>query len=233
MTTATWVYDTNPITGLPSLRPQDGHTPALAEAEVRDLERAVKSQVERLRREPSSTVQVGGRTYEVESRDPNGSRHPTLLIRPLPPAAAGSAPAEARPGTAWSDGLFEEAGKLAAGSRLPRLEGRALQAAVEELQAFAQENPACLIPLLLGSYLARAEQLYLPGDAQRAGIYGMALRGLERLMPDTDPGASPGGKAHPPVRVEGGTGPAESWINRLVAWALGRGSPQEPAHAAR
>jgi hypothetical protein len=223
MTTPTLIYDTNPMTGLHYLRPHEGPAGTWTEVELRDLERVLKSQLERLRRETSSTVQVGSRTYQVENANPNGSRQPTLIVRPLPAAGTGKPRSEPAPATAsWSDGLFAEAGKLAARPLLPRLEGRALQAAVEELQAFAQENPSCLIPLLLGSYLARAEQLYLPEDVQRAGIYGMALRGLERLMPEAEADGAPGWKLNPPGRIESSTGPAESWINRLVAWALGR-----------
>ncbi len=184
---------------------------------MRELERVLKGQLERLRRAPASRVPVGNRTCLVENRTGNGSRQPTLLIRLDPPAA----PGKTRPGeqdVAWYEGLFAEAGKLAARPVLPHLEGRALQAVVEELQAFGQENPACLVPLLLGSYLARAEQLYRGQDAARAGIYGLALRGLERLMPEAGPSG-------PTVET-----PSQGWVNRLVAWALGRDSAGAGPH---
>jgi hypothetical protein len=192
MTAFALIYETDSLTGLPSLRLLEGPAGAVSDAEMKDLDRELQSKYEHLRREATSTIRVRSKQYTVESKDPNGSRQPTLIIRPL---GTNSLVPVRQNGTshalAWIDGFYAEMAKLASDPAVLRLEAHALQAAVEELQAAAPEHPGALAATLMASYLALSEQLCRGQDQDRAGMYALALRGLSRLLPEpaTEEGA--------------------------------------------
>lgn len=186
MSTFALIYETNALTGLPSLHVLEGTGGAVSEAELRDLDRELQAKYEQLRREPSSTIRVRSKHYTVENKDPNGSRQPTLVIRPVPANGTGLADPNGKVHLAnWIDGFFAEVAKRVADPAVQRLEGHALRAVVEELQAAAAEDAGMLAATLMASYLAVAEQLCRGQDQDRAGLYALALRGLGRLLPES------------------------------------------------
>src|SRR5207237_1101911 len=133
----------------------------------------------------TSMVKVRSKQYLVENKDPNGSRQPTLIIRPV--MANGLLPSSSNGKSqplSWIDGFYAEVAKLAADSAMQRLEAHALRAVAEELQSAASHHPAILAATLIGSYLAMSEQLCRGQDQDRAGMYALALRGLGRLLPE-------------------------------------------------
>jgi hypothetical protein len=183
MKTLTLIYETNAQTGLPALRVLEGSAGAMSDAELRELERELQGHYEQLRREPASIVRVRSKQYQVENQEPNGSRQPTLLIRPV--STNGSMPAGAHgksPPPSWADGFYGALAKLAGDTALPRLEAHALQAAVEELQAGVPSDAGLLAAMLMASHLALSEQLCRGSDEDRAGMYALALRVLGRVM---------------------------------------------------
>jgi len=220
MTTFALIYETNALTGLPGLRLLEGPAGAVSDAEMKDLDRELQSKYEYLRREANSTIRVRSKQYTVESKDPNGSRQPTLIIRPLgsnslvPARQNGKFNAQA-----WIDGFYAEMAKMASDPAVLRLEAHALQAAVEELQAAAPEHPGVLAATLMASYLALSEQLCRGQDQDRAGMYALALRGLGRLLPesaaDEDAGwRKPIGTGRPEIPAEA---VKSHWLWRTVA----------------
>jgi hypothetical protein len=186
MSTFALIYETNALTGLPSLRMLEGAAGAVSEAELRDLDRELQAKYEQLRREPSSTIRVRSKQYTVESKDPNGSRQPTLIIRPLGSNALVQVTQNGKyVALSWIEGFYAEVAKMGSDPAVPRLEAHALQAAVEELQAAAPEHAAELAATLMASYLALSEQLCRGPDQDRAGMYALALRGVGRLLPES------------------------------------------------
>lgn len=71
----------------------------------------------------------------------------------------------------WTHGFYGELARIASDPAAVRLEAHALQAAVEELQAAAREQPGVLVATLMASYLALSEQLCGGQDQDRAGLY--------------------------------------------------------------
>jgi hypothetical protein len=187
MSQLTMIYETNAHTGLPALRLVEGPAGAISNAEVRELERELQARYEELRREPASTVCVRTRQYAVENPDPNGSRQPTLIIRPAAAngAVAVSSNGKTRP-PRWEEGFYGELARMVADPAIQRLEAHALRAAVEELQGGAAESRGVLAATLMAGYLALSEQVCRGQDQDRAGMYALALRGLGRLVPESD-----------------------------------------------
>jgi hypothetical protein len=146
----------------------EGSAEAMSDAELRELERELQGRYEQLRREPASIVGVRSTQYQVENQEPNGSRQPTLLIRPV--STNGSLPAGAygkTPPPNWADGFYGALAKLAGDPALPRLEAHALRAAVEELQAGGSGDASWLAAMLMASHLALSEQLCRSSSAGR------------------------------------------------------------------
>ncbi len=188
MTTFALIYETNALTGLPSLRLLEGTAGAISEADLKDLDRELTAKYEQLRRESSSTVHVRSKQYAVENNDPNGSRQPTLIIRPLTTTKGSSSALNGKVTSAlqisWVDGFYAEMSKLASDPTVQRLETHAMQAAIEELQAAVPSKSGMLSATLMARYLALSEQLCRGQDQDRAGIYALALRGLGRSLPE-------------------------------------------------
>jgi hypothetical protein len=231
MKSVTLIYETNPQTGLPALRVLEGSLGAASDAELRELERELQGRYEQLRRESFSTIRVRSRQYQVENQEPNGSRQPTLLIRPvngngsLPAGSAGKAPP-----TNWVDGFYSELTNLSGNHTLLRLEAYALRAAVEELQTGGPGEPGLLAAMLIAGHLALSEQLCRGQDEARAGMYALALRGLGRVLPDeaSDDGAG-WWKATSTARSEISPETVKSnWLWRSLARMIGLPAGGEP-----
>jgi hypothetical protein len=197
----------------------------LSKAEVNDLEQAILARYEQLRREPTSTICVRLRQDLVENREPSGARQPTLLIRPSPPANGEPAhrePGPSRPTPAgWAGRLFADAARPAEEPSMPRFEARAVVAAIEELQALEAEAPEGLAVLLLAGYLALAEQVCRAQDAARAAVYALALRGLDRILPELPAGEGPGWKRGGLGTIKADTGAGRNRIGRMLARMIG------------
>jgi hypothetical protein len=216
VSTATLIFETNPLTGFPSLRQTDGAASPFTDAELREMERELQSRYERLARLPGSTVRLRAQEFTVEVQEGRNKRQPTLVLRPtatLPLATL--APA-------WTAGLLAELTAAASDPALPRFEAQNLHAVVGELRELA-DRPVELAALLLGGYLACAEQHYRGDDSDRAAAYRLALRGLERLVPESEPDtvlASPPADAPArPAAEEPAAAPASGWLRKFLAWA--------------
>jgi len=65
---------------------------------------------------------------------------------------------------------------------LHEVDRRELQFVIQELRDFASQRPKDLAPLLLAGYVSLAERMAFEHDPQRAGIYGLAARGIDKLF---------------------------------------------------
>lgn len=175
------IYETNAATGLPTLRVLEGPANAVSDAEFKELDRELQSKYEHLRREPVSSIRVRSKQYTVESKDPNGSRQPTLVIRPSgAKSTALTATHSPTSNSTWVREFYAEIERLANNPAIPRVEAHSLKAAIEELQ---DGDSQTLAPKLLMAYLAGLNQLCRLEDRDRAGLYALALRALGRVMP--------------------------------------------------
>jgi hypothetical protein len=222
----TYAFETDAGSGIPRLRPCEGPRGDESPAELQELERLLGARYEQLRREPRSVLRVASRDYLVENRDPNGSRQPRLLIRPAAPPAASSRPEAPASDPAprnpsdWADGFFAEVRSLSGRPEQPLFEARAIEASAEELQALGRADPTLLAAVVLAGYLALVDQACRGQDPDRAAVYALALRGLDRILPES-PAGGPGWRRGDFSALGPGSEAGGLRIGRLLARLVG------------
>jgi hypothetical protein len=142
------------------------------------------------------------------------ARSPGLRLE-YAPGTADATPAH----PSWVTGFLAEMQQLAlegSNAHVVSAEGTGLTFACNELCALAQEHPGLLGPVLLSNYLEMAERTARSQDELRAGLYLLALRGLEKRFDGTLVGSTD--EAEP----EGVQSPEEPlpWASRLLGWLL-------------
>ena len=113
-------------------------------------------------------------------------------------------PIYATPG--WTDGFLKEIGRLFSPqvtADLHDVDRHELQFVIQELREFASQRSKDLAPLLLAGYVSLAERMAFEHDPQRAGIYGLAARGIDKLFESLLPKPAPQtGNRKPAVQYE-------------------------------
>jgi hypothetical protein len=104
----------------------------------------------------------------------------------------------------WLEGMLTALERLSAGAPVPgpdNLERTMLRCAADELRGLAAEvGSDCVAGLLLANHLSASEQLARTTDPERATVYALALRGLDKLLAhagrdETGPGTARAGRA--------------------------------------
>src|SRR5262245_24633894 len=113
--TTTLIFETNPLTGFPTLRQAEGSPTAFSDAELREMERELQPRYERLARSPGATVRLRSQEFTVEVQEGRVKRQPTLVLR----TPAGSL---ATLVTSWTAGFLAELNTAAGDPVLPRFE---------------------------------------------------------------------------------------------------------------
>ena len=166
----------------PRLRSMPGYANPWDESELLEIEAELKGRYVDLARGNTATLTIHDRVFDVEVR-PNG-RTPTLLLTEAPPTPSATQlsvlPAP------WLDGLLADLSGLMAAhpdANIPPLEVSMLRFVADELrQLSARAGAGEVAVLLLAGHLRAAEGLFRTTDADRATVYTMAHRALEKLL---------------------------------------------------
>ena len=214
MTCVSLVFRTEPGQATPRLKHQPGSSAVWPDADLRALESDLARQYPDLIRGRVDTVTFQGRPLRVTVEQDANSRMPAVLLTDEPPVKTGP-----HAGSGWLAELLGELDRLtvdAKGAGPDPLERAMLRCVSDELRAMAgQAGPGMVAVLLLGGHLAGAEQMARPTDPERAGVYALALRGLDKLLTN----AGPDDTARP-ARASGGPAP-QGAVGRVLRRLLG------------
>lgn len=186
MSELAFIYQLEQGQATPRLRPRPGSAAPWDDDDLQQLEKILSRQYADLNRGKVDTVTFKDRLLRVTVRQQkDNSRMPVIELTELPSPATGTGkPRLLAP--EWLDGLLAEVERLAAEATDPpldALEQALLRSAGEELRGLAgQVGPGGVGGLLLAGHLAAAEQVSRAADPARASVYGLALRGLDKLL---------------------------------------------------
>src|SRR6185312_1708812 len=165
----------------PRLRAMPDTANTWNEEELRELESELNKQYSDILRGKVETLTFQSRQLRVEVQ--NNGRAPTLLLTDASRPVAFTALVNK---TAWLEGLLAELASVSSAhtdANVPPLDAAMLQHVAEELrQMSGRAGSDEVAALLLIGYLSAAERLFRPSDSDRATIYSMAHRALEKLL---------------------------------------------------
>ena len=218
-----YVYETDPKSGLPRLHSAGGPACGWTNKEVEQIEEHLRLQYASLALEGGGTLEIKGRTVYVRRRAGDVSRQPTLELLTADPAAAPPVPLTAAPPAiqkpvSWFAGFettLAESLASVRGNALDEPDKAMIELVLKELRRIHETRSSGeLAAIFLGAVTLLAERLKRGNQPAKSTPYTFALTGIEKLL---DPAGTPWGS----LPTAPTSDPPPSWFARL--WAGLRG----------
>lgn len=195
--------------------------------EMSQMEEQLSLHYQKLVRSNGGMIRLGDQEFQVRVENGQINRQPTLVLEEVIQMPRPATVVSPKPD--WVAAFIADLDRVmnvpAHRGALRPVEQVALDYARDEMRSLAESNAPAMSPLLLAGYLSVVEQTTAPRDPERACIYRLALRGLDRLLPSALGHAGTDWTLMQSPRRRRKRLPR--WLGRFFGWFLALGDPDE------